>query len=73
MTPKPSACILPTFYVQTAAEGSNRYGNANSKYPVLETFMEGSVLEVKIVVSTTHHVRHKHQQKTFVARRKLEK
>ncbi|CAN0393687.1 unnamed protein product, partial [Ascophyllum nodosum] len=40
---------------QTAAEGSNRYGNANSKYPVLETFTEGSVLEVKIVVSTTHH------------------
>ncbi|CAM9449279.1 unnamed protein product, partial [Ascophyllum nodosum] len=40
---------------QTAAEGSNRYGNANSMYPVLETYTEGSVLEVKVVVSTTHH------------------
>ncbi|CAN0403918.1 unnamed protein product [Ascophyllum nodosum] len=40
---------------QTAAEGSNRYANANSMYPVLETYTEGSVLEVKVVVSTTHH------------------
>ena len=58
----PQAPRLPlayTFNVQTAAEDSNRYGNANSMYPVLETYTEGSVLEVKVVVSTTHHVSHK--------------
>ena len=59
-TPKLFACLLLTSNTQTAAEGSNRYGNANSMYPVLETYTEGSVLEVRVVVSTTHHVSHKH-------------
>ena len=64
----PQAPRLPlayTFNVQTAAEGSNRYGNANSMYPVLETYTEGSVLEVKVVVSTTHHVSHKQHHFDF--------
>ncbi|CAM9767269.1 unnamed protein product, partial [Ectocarpus sp. 8 AP-2014] len=39
---------------QTAAEGSNKYGQENSNYPVLETYAEGGILEVKIVVSTYH-------------------
>ncbi|CAM9493185.1 unnamed protein product [Ectocarpus fasciculatus] len=39
---------------QTAAEGSNKYGLENSNYPVLETYAEGGILEVKIVVSTYH-------------------
>ncbi|CBN75518.1 EsV-1-166 [Ectocarpus siliculosus] len=39
---------------QTAAEGSNRYGQENSNYPVLETYAEGGILEVKIVVATYH-------------------
>ena len=42
---------------QTAAEGSNLYGLENSNYPVLETYAEGGILEVKIVVSTYHWVR----------------
>lgn len=41
---------------QTAAEGSNLYGMENSHYPVLETYAEGGILEVKIVVSTYHWV-----------------
>eukprot|EP00752_Nemacystus_decipiens_P007761 g6935.t1 len=39
---------------QTAAEGSNLYGLENSNYPVLETYAEGGILEVRIVVSTYH-------------------
>ncbi|CAN0384662.1 unnamed protein product, partial [Ectocarpus fasciculatus] len=39
---------------QTAAENSNKYGQENSNYPVLETYAEGGILEVKIVVSTYH-------------------
>ncbi|CBJ30292.1 EsV-1-166 [Ectocarpus siliculosus] len=39
---------------ETAAEGSNRYGQENSNYPVLETYAEGGILEVKIVVATYH-------------------
>ncbi|CAM9261565.1 unnamed protein product [Ectocarpus sp. 8 AP-2014] len=39
---------------QTAAEDSNIYGLENSNYPVLETYAEGAILEVKIVVSTYH-------------------
>lgn len=46
--------ILPS--PQTAAEGDNRYGQKNSVYPVLETYDEGSILEVKIVASTWHFV-----------------
>ena len=41
---------------QTAAEGSNLYGQENVNYPVLETYEEGSVMEVKVVVSTNHWV-----------------
>eukprot|EP00903_Cladosiphon_okamuranus_P005577 g5551.t1 len=39
---------------QTAAEGENKYGKDNSYYPVLETYDEGGILEVKIVVSAHH-------------------
>ncbi|CAB1104009.1 unnamed protein product [Ectocarpus sp. CCAP 1310/34] len=39
---------------QTAAEGDNKYGRENYNYPVLGTYAEGGVLEVKIVVSTYH-------------------
>lgn len=41
---------------QTVAEGTNKYGKANSNYPVLETFEEGSVIETKVVMSTWHYV-----------------
>lgn len=44
------------FCLQTAAEGSNLYGMDNSNYPVLETYDEGGVFEVKIVLSTWHWV-----------------
>ncbi|CAN0301307.1 unnamed protein product, partial [Ectocarpus sp. 12 AP-2014] len=39
---------------QTAAEDSNKYGQENSNYPVLETYTEGGILEFKMVVSTYH-------------------
>ncbi|CAM9543829.1 unnamed protein product [Ectocarpus sp. 8 AP-2014] len=39
---------------QTAAEGDNKYGRENYNYPVLGTYAEGGVLEVKILVSTYH-------------------
>lgn len=45
-----------SWIVQTSGEGSNRYGRANTNYPVLETYTEGSILEVKVVASTTHMV-----------------
>ena len=51
-----SCSIVSPGIVQTSSEGSNRYGRANTNYPVLETYTEGSILEVKIVVSTTHMV-----------------
>ena len=41
---------------QTAQEGSNLFGQDNAHYPVLETYAEGSVMEVKVVVSTYHWV-----------------
>ena len=52
----PTRAQSPFNLVQTSSEGSNRYGRANTNYPVLETYTEGSILEVKIVVSTTHMV-----------------
>eukprot|EP00903_Cladosiphon_okamuranus_P008090 g7800.t1 len=39
---------------QTAAEGTNVFGQENSVYPVLETYQEGSVVEMKVVISTYH-------------------
>eukprot|EP00904_Undaria_pinnatifida_P014036 jgi/Undpi1/9763/HiC_scaffold_27.g12219.m1 len=39
---------------QTAAEGTNTFGKATSTYPVLGTFEEGSIIEMKVVVSTYH-------------------
>ncbi|CAN0016431.1 unnamed protein product, partial [Sphacelaria rigidula] len=39
---------------QTQPEGTNRYGQDNSVYPVLETLAEGSVVEMKVVMSTYH-------------------
>eukprot|EP00904_Undaria_pinnatifida_P011980 jgi/Undpi1/7912/HiC_scaffold_24.g10384.m1 len=39
---------------QTAQEGSNLFGQNNANYPILETYAEGSVMEVKVVVSTYH-------------------
>lgn len=41
---------------QTAVEGSNLFGQGNTNYPILETYAEGSVMEVKVVVSTYHWV-----------------
>ena len=41
---------------QTAQEGSNLFGQENANYPILETYAEGSVMEVKVVVSTYHWV-----------------
>lgn len=41
---------------QTAAEGTNVFGQENSVYPVLETYQEGSVIEMKVVISTYHWV-----------------
>ena len=41
---------------QTAQEGSNLFGQNNANYPILETYAEGSVMEVKVVVSTYHWV-----------------
>ena len=41
---------------KTAEEGSNLFGQDNSNYPILETYAEGSVMEVKVVVSTNHWV-----------------
>ncbi|CAB1116720.1 unnamed protein product [Ectocarpus sp. CCAP 1310/34] len=46
--------MQPSFSLQTAAEGSNKYGQEDSNYPVLETFAERGILEVKIIVSTYH-------------------
>lgn len=53
---EPTPLHMPNLFFQTDGEGSNRYGRANTNYPVLETYSEGSILEVKIVVSTTHMV-----------------
>lgn len=41
---------------QTSSEDSNRNGRANTNYPVIDTYTEGSIIEVKIVVSTSHVV-----------------
>ena len=41
---------------QTAQEGSNLFGQDNVNYPILETYAEGAVIEVKVVVSTYHWV-----------------
>lgn len=43
--------------VQTKDEGSNLYGQENTKYPVLQTYEEGGVMEIKVVFSTYHWVR----------------
>lgn len=50
---------LPRTYPkpQTADDGSNRYGQENSVYPVLETYAEGGIIEAKFVASTYHWVR----------------
>eukprot|EP00752_Nemacystus_decipiens_P016303 g14579.t1 len=45
---------LRTAMSTTAAEGSNMYGQENSNYPVLETYSEGGILEVKTIASTNH-------------------
>ena len=42
--------------MQTQPEGTNKYAEDNSVYPVLETFQEGSVVEMKVVMSTYHWV-----------------
>eukprot|EP00752_Nemacystus_decipiens_P011645 g10338.t1 len=39
---------------QTKEEGSNLYGKENSLYPILQTYEEGSIMEVKVVFSTYH-------------------
>lgn len=44
--------------IQTKAEGSNVFGRENSIYPVLQTYEEGSIIELKVAVSTYHWVRH---------------
>lgn len=41
---------------QTAAEGTNTFGQANSVYPVLGTYEEGGVIEMKMIISTYHWV-----------------
>lgn len=43
--------------MQTKSEGSNMYGKGNNNYSVLETYFEGSVMEMKVVMSTYHWVR----------------
>ena len=53
--PHPSFVFAP--FLQTAAEGSNLYGRENIHYPVMETYAEGGILEVKVVASTYHWVR----------------
>lgn len=42
--------------MQTQPEGTNTYAQDNSIYPVLETLEEGSVVEMKVVMSTYHWV-----------------
>ena len=42
--------------LQTAAEGTNTFGRENSSYPVLGTYEEGAIIEMKVVVSTFHWV-----------------
>ena len=44
------------FTTQTQPEGDNKYAQDNSVYPVLETLAEGSVVEMKVVMSTYHWV-----------------
>ncbi|CAN0461279.1 unnamed protein product, partial [Laminaria digitata] len=39
---------------QTAAEGTNTFGRENSIYPVLDTYEEGAIIEMKVVISTFH-------------------
>ncbi|CAM9321699.1 unnamed protein product [Pylaiella littoralis] len=39
---------------QTKAEGINLYGLENSKYATLQTFVEGGIMEAKIIFSTYH-------------------
>ncbi|CAM9476506.1 unnamed protein product [Scytosiphon promiscuus] len=39
---------------QTSAEGTNVFGRENSIYPVLETYQEGSIIEMKVAVDTYH-------------------
>lgn len=41
---------------QTKSEGSNLFGKENSLYPVLQTYEEGGIMEVKVVFSTYHWV-----------------
>lgn len=53
----PLTCRVFFSLPQTAAEGSNLYGQENSVYPVLETYAEGGILEAKFVASTYHWVR----------------
>lgn len=55
--PHPPTLLRVFRLPQTKAEGSNLYGQENSIYPVLETYAEGGILEVKITVSTYHDVR----------------
>lgn len=42
--------------LQTAAEGTNTFGRESSIYPVLDTYEEGAVIEMKVVISTFHWV-----------------
>lgn len=49
-----ACCCRPVF--QTAAEGDNKFGQANTNYPIQAIYGEGDILEVKIVFSTYHWV-----------------
>lgn len=53
---------------QTAADGTNVFGQKNSIYPVLETYQEGSVMDMKVVISTYHWVRLARSQESIDTR-----
>lgn len=57
LPPRALLCAPRIDTTQTQPEGENRYAQDNSMYPVLETLAEGSVVEMKVVMSTYHWVR----------------
>lgn len=60
---RPSRCLCVIYFgihYQTKSEGSNLYGKENSGYPILQTYEEGGVMEVKVVFSTYHWVRERY-------------
>lgn len=62
MPTPPRQTLLPLGHTrhvetQTQDEGSNKYSRANGIYPVLDSYKEGQVIEMKVAMSVYHWVR----------------